>query len=135
MRFFSILDKCLARSIQLKNRLIGYIALCIVFLTMTFTTSHAAQPQIQKLQSGSHTLDLIRVNEFGQLKLFLQHSQGPYSSFNALRKHLGACNSIAFAMNAGMYHADLSPVGLYIEQGKTVKSLNQSKGIGNFFII
>src|SRR3981189_1488392 len=30
----------------------------------------------------------------------------------------------AFAMNAGMYEADLSPVGLYVEHGKTLKRAN-----------
>lgn len=134
MRFFSILNKCLACPIQFKNQLIGYSVLFIIFLTMTFTTSYAAPPQIQLIQSGTHKLDLIRVDDLSQLKLFLQHSQGPYSSFSALRKQLGPCNSISFAMNAGMYHADLSPVGLYIEQGKQLKSLNQSEGAGNFFM-
>jgi uncharacterized protein YigE (DUF2233 family) len=41
---------------------------------------------------------------------------------------------VLLAMNAGMYHRDLSPVGLYIEDGKQLSPLNQGSGKGNFFI-
>lgn len=39
---------------------------------------------------------------------------------------------LAFAMNAGMYHEDRSPVGLYIEGGKQLKKLSTARGGGNF---
>ena len=40
-----------------------------------------------------------------------------------------------FAMNAGMFHPDYSPVGLYVEQGRQLKKLNrQQQGWGNFLI-
>lgn len=37
-----------------------------------------------------------------------------------------------FAMNAGMYHDDLRPVGLYIEGGRTQAKANTAAGPGNF---
>ncbi len=37
-------------------------------------------------------------------------------------------------MNAGMYHEDLSPVGLYVENGQQLAALNTSEGSGNFFM-
>ena len=37
-----------------------------------------------------------------------------------------------FAMNAGMYHDNLDPVGLYIEKGETLKQANTHAGPGNF---
>lgn len=37
-------------------------------------------------------------------------------------------------MNAGMYHADLTPVGLYIEDGRELSPLNRDDGFGNFFL-
>jgi hypothetical protein len=36
---------------------------------------------------------------------------------------------IAFAMNAGMYEEDLSPVGLYVEDGKTTETANRKKRV------
>ncbi len=39
-----------------------------------------------------------------------------------------------FAMNAGMYHEDLAPVGLYVENGVERAALNIAEGEGNFFL-
>jgi uncharacterized protein YigE (DUF2233 family) len=41
---------------------------------------------------------------------------------------------IAFAMNAGMYHEDLSPVGLYVENGSELAPLQTGQGKGNFYL-
>lgn len=38
------------------------------------------------------------------------------------------------AMNAGMYHADMTPVGLYVENGTELAPLNADDGFGNFFL-
>lgn len=38
------------------------------------------------------------------------------------------------AMNAGMYHADMTPVGLYVENGTELAPLNTDDGFGNFFL-
>lgn len=38
------------------------------------------------------------------------------------------------AMNAGMYHEDLSPVGLHVEEGTEQAPLNLSDAPGNFFM-
>lgn len=38
------------------------------------------------------------------------------------------------AMNAGMYHADMMPVGLYIENDTEVSPVNVDEGFGNFFL-
>ena len=35
-------------------------------------------------------------------------------------------------MNAGMYHEDRSPVGLYVENGRQLKKLSTADGPGNF---
>jgi uncharacterized protein YigE (DUF2233 family) len=40
----------------------------------------------------------------------------PYDGFDRLPRTLNGA-PMAFAMNAGMYQTDLSPVGLYIENG------------------
>lgn len=38
------------------------------------------------------------------------------------------------AMNAGMYHSDMTTVGLYVENGMEIAPLNQDDGFGNFFL-
>lgn len=55
------------------------------------------------------------------------------NSLGNLAANLKAANTeLLFAINGGMFHADYSPVGLYIENGKQLKKLNRSKGKGNF---
>lgn len=41
---------------------------------------------------------------------------------------------LIFAMNAGMFHPDYLPVGLYTEQGRELYPLNTATGNGNFFM-
>jgi uncharacterized protein YigE (DUF2233 family) len=41
---------------------------------------------------------------------------------------------LVFATNAGMYHADLTPVGLYIENGRELVKANTNSGPGNFHL-
>ncbi len=42
---------------------------------------------------------------------------------------------LRFAMNGGMYMEDLRPLGLYIENGRTLRKLiTKTKGYGNFYL-
>ena len=70
------------------------------------------------------------------IRLFLNNNQGDkLSSFNAVKDVLAPDETLVFAMNGGMYHADRSPVGGYIEQGKFVSKLNTNEGPGNFHML
>jgi uncharacterized protein YigE (DUF2233 family) len=42
---------------------------------------------------------------------------------------------LVFAMNAGMYHRDMSPVGLYVEGGRELAPLISGAGWGNFHLL
>ena len=54
----------------------------------------------------------------------------PYGSLSALAK----AEPFVLATNAGMYHQDLSPVGLYVEDGSETSPLNLGDAPGNFFM-
>ena len=71
-----------------------------------------------------------------RLDLFLNDAQGkPLNSFARLASYLDARKQrLAFAVNAGMYHADFTPVGLLVQDGKQVSPLNLADGEGNFFL-
>ncbi|MBX9926868.1 MAG: phosphodiester glycosidase family protein [Hyphomicrobiaceae bacterium] len=45
-----------------------------------------------------------------------------------------AGNPPSFAMNAGMYHADGRPVGLYVEGGRELARISTARGPGNFHL-
>lgn len=68
------------------------------------------------------------------LRLFLEDAKDQvYGSFAALERDLATRRErLVFAMNAGMYHPDHMPVGLYVEKGRQVKALNTRGGPGNF---
>lgn len=68
------------------------------------------------------------------IRLFLRDETGtPFGQFDRLANHVASKGgSLVFAMNAGMYHDDRRPVGLYIEDGEAEMSLVRSPGPGNF---
>ena len=64
------------------------------------------------------------------LRLFHSDDNGAvYGSFSAVEADVGP---LSFAMNAGMYHEDRSPVGLYVEDGIQTMRLVTNAGPGNF---
>ena len=71
-----------------------------------------------------------------EIRLFNRNAAGvPYGGFVPLfRDLLSRFELPVFAMNGGMYEEDLSPVGLYVEKGVTLKPANTRKGPGNFHL-
>ena len=79
-----------------------------------------------------------------KIQLFWKAADGtPYGSLGGLTRSMndkvgngkpgnGKAGQLTFAMNAGMYHADLRPVGLYIENGQELVKANNANGPGNF---
>lgn len=70
-------------------------------------------------------------------RLFLNRENGkPLASFEAVDAKLAKTDErLVFAMNAGMYHDDRSPVGLYVEQTKQLKQINTAARDGNFGLV
>lgn len=66
------------------------------------------------------------------LRLFHSGPDGVLGSFGAVKALHGP---LAFAMNAGMYHDDRAPVGLYVEGGTQVARLVTRDGPGNFGLL
>ena len=67
------------------------------------------------------------------VRLFLDGPDGRLGGFGRVEDMLAARGErLVFAMNAGMYHPDRSPVGLYVEDGARVMRLIESAGPGNF---
>lgn len=68
------------------------------------------------------------------IRLFLADEKNEvFGSFSALSSALARKGeTLAFAMNAGMYGEDHRPIGLYIEDGRMEKRANTASGAGNF---
>ncbi len=81
--------------------------------------------------------DVVEVSNLANLKLYLyDQRKQPYLKFSALKQNLAQeCVDLQFAMNAGMFQPDYSPVGLYVENGRELRALNRrTQGYGNFLL-
>jgi uncharacterized protein YigE (DUF2233 family) len=70
------------------------------------------------------------------LQLFLNDAAGrPLNTFQRLGDTLqGQGRRLLFAMNAGMYRQDFSPLGLFVVDGQALHRLNLASGYGNFYL-
>jgi uncharacterized protein YigE (DUF2233 family) len=76
----------------------------------------------------SHEIRLVYRDRAGEIL-------GSVSAATAqLAAEEGTGRRLVLAMNAGMYHADMSPVGLYVEELVEAAPLNTDDGFGNFFL-
>ena len=71
-----------------------------------------------------------------KLRTFLNDDKGrPLKYFSGVNRHLKARGEkLLFAMNAGMYHSDFSPVGLLVIDGDERRPINLEQAPGNFFL-
>jgi len=94
----------------------------------------AAECRDTTFEGASYSLCEVVAGE--DLRLFHSGPDGAYGSFKNVDEALGAeGKALGFAMNAGMYHRDLAPVGLYVEDGVEVAPLITSDGPGNFGLL
>lgn len=71
------------------------------------------------------------------MRLFLNDNKGaPYGHFTSVDRALAdQGEQLSFAMNAGMYHTDRSPVGHYVENGQERMRIIPNAGPGNFGLL
>jgi prepilin-type processing-associated H-X9-DG protein len=115
------------------------IILLTILVSLELPTSRAAaQPDSGPCRPVQYadstfvvcTMDLRQY----EVRLFWRGSDGEVlGSFDRLKKTPEG-SRLAVAMNAGMYHEDRSPVGLYVENGKELKAANTRNGPGNFHL-
>jgi uncharacterized protein YigE (DUF2233 family) len=86
------------------------------------------------VEETSYTVCEVALAE--DLRLFLNGPDGLLSSFGAVNDLLERQGqTLGFAMNAGMYHSDRRPVGLYLENGTQRGPLVTRDGPGNFGLL
>lgn len=103
-------------------------------LLLAPVAAQAADCRDISFDGASYTV--CEVTTADDLRLFHSGPDGAYGSFRSLNDSLSAQGqTLGFAMNAGMYHRDLSPVGLYIEEGVEHSGIVTSDGPGNFGLL
>ena len=105
-----------------------------IALSLAPFAAEAATCRDTSFEGAAYTLCEVALGE--DLRLFHSGPEGAYGSFNRVNAALEAQGeTLGFAMNAGMYHRDLAPVGLYIENGTEQARLITSDGPGNFGLL
>ena len=105
-----------------------------LLLALAPLSGEAATCRDTVFDGATYTLCEVALGE--DLRLFQSGPDGAYGSFNRVNAALEAGGqTLGFAMNAGMYHRDLSPVGLYVEEGREQSRLITSDGPGNFGLL
>jgi len=79
---------------------------------------------------------VCEVSTADDLRLFHTDAEGMLlGGFGAVERMLPSDQTLTFAMNAGMYHSDRAPVGLFIDRGEVKSALATGGGYGNFGLL
>ena len=108
----------------------------IIVLVLWLTPVWSAECQDFKFQEAPFTACTAKIPE-DDIRLFLYDKTGNiYGQFQKLDNFLKEERlNIIFATNGGMYHADRSPVGMYVENFKEFSPLIISDGPGTFGLL
>lgn len=112
---------------------LGYMA---VFFCATASALGAASCEEIMHDGAQYTICEVDAGK-EQLDLFLRDDTGAiYGQFTAIDRALSERGEkLVFAMNAGMYHDDRSPVGHYVENGEEIMRVIPNAGPGNFGLL
>ena len=97
----------------------------------------AATCTVQPYDGTDYAVCEVDLNR-DMLRLFLYEpdTERPYGYFGTLNAALEQQGfALGFATNAGMYHDNRAPVGLYIEDGETAQTVISNAGPGNFGLL
>ena len=98
---------------------------------------HAEALEFSTAESAGKRFTVCRIDvRKERLQLFLNDDSGqPFRRLDRLSSALEAKGKkLIFAMNAGMFDRNFSPVGLMVAGGKQSSALNTATGEGNFFL-
>ena len=97
-------------------------------------TARAVECRVQTAEAVQYTTCKVALRR-ESLQLYWRDKAGiPYGRLLHLRDSLASQGkTLAFGMNAGIYETDLSPLGLFVVNGRELTPLNRRSGFGNFY--
>ncbi len=108
--------------------------LAILVMVVSTDGAFASACRDATFEELSYTICTVRADD--DLRLFLSGPNGAFGSFAAVNDQLEQRGEqLGFAMNAGMFHSDLAPVGLYVEDFTEVTPIVTREGPGNFGLL
>lgn len=122
---------------NLKHISIATVGISLALSVPAFASPEHCQPAmglVDKTYTALYNICAFGTDE--DIRLFWGEKGKNYGSFNALNKALAKDKTtLKFGMNAGMYHTDRSPVGLYIDENGTKTKLQTGASHGNFGLV
>lgn len=107
----------------------------LLALALIWLAAPAAAVECENVTFADNSYAICTVDpQRDQLRLFYQAQGAVLGSFRAIAA-LPDVTALPFAMNAGMYHDDRSPVGHYREGGVDVMRVIPNAGPGNFGLL
>lgn len=109
-------------------------ASALVALVLALASAAPASAACRTLEHEGRGYAVCEAGPRDELRLFLNGPDGtPLGTFERVDRMLAAeGRTLGFAMNAGMYHPDRRPVGLYIGEEGEAAPIVTSAGPGNF---
>jgi uncharacterized protein YigE (DUF2233 family) len=116
-----------------RRRLSRLLALVPALVPVTAMAATAFSIEHRDTRMSVFRLDM---GEEQGLRFFWKRSDGSaYGSLSAVRRDLAARGEqLKFGVNGGIYSRAMTPLGLYIENGRTLSPMNRGTGGGNFFL-
>lgn len=107
------------------RRLLFAVATVFGGMAMSAEQPEPVSCEVQLFEGGNHTICSVDPAK-ARLRLFWKNADGePYRTFANVAERVAAeGRSLTFAMNAGMYADDFSPMGLFIEDGEKQRPAN-----------
>ena len=109
------------------------------FAAIFFGFSACAQqvepdPDCRAISHAGHAFTVCSFDAGENIRLHHTHSDGKFiGQFDRLEEDVSTSGGkLVFAMNAGMYHKDRSPVGLFMENEQVIAPIVTREGPGNF---
>lgn len=110
-------------------------ALQILFIIFGGAACRSEQKTEQK-KTDEIFADFIVDPHQSNVRFFWKDANGEiFKSFENVKKEVEKNGGkLRFAMNGGMYQEDRKPLGLFIQNGKTLAPLNRREASGNFYL-
>jgi uncharacterized protein YigE (DUF2233 family) len=107
-----------------------------LIITASLIISSASAYKTKQKMDDDRFVSLIADPQKSNIELYWKDdNNNPLNSIQNLKKHVEKKGKhLRFAMNAGMFMADYTPLGLYVHKQKIVHKLNTSSGNTNFYI-
>ncbi|TLX14438.1 hypothetical protein FFR93_11830 [Rhizobium sp. MHM7A] len=107
-------------------------AMMLAAMTTSLHQAHAEPCEAETFEEAAYVVCTLGEGK-SDLRLFWKGPDGePYRSFSSLAETVRSeGKTLALAVNAGMYRADFSPMGLYVENAMELKPANTAEAGGS----